>query len=139
MCAVCVCVYKCQRHVFSMPHLSTNTPAAINYAKSRVRSVGQTLLEIRSGLRGVGGGREREGRSSGKWQQQTAGGAVNAVVILHWPRPILPPSRPGACAWAGRTAKLIYWPSRIRQIAAVCIIMSTHRHSQHTYAQLDSL
>lgn len=29
-----VCVYKCQRHVFSMPHLSANTPAAINYAKS---------------------------------------------------------------------------------------------------------
>lgn len=97
----CACVYKCQRHVFSMPHLSTNTPAAINYAKSSVRSVGQTLLEIRSWLRGVGE-RERErhvGRSSGKWQQQqqTAGGAVNAVVILHWPRPILPPSRPGLC------------------------------------------
>lgn len=29
------CVYKCQRHVFSMPHLSANTPAAINYAKSQ--------------------------------------------------------------------------------------------------------
>lgn len=28
-----------------------------------------------------------------------------------------------------RMAKLIYWPSRIRQIAAVCIIMSTHTHT----------
>lgn len=40
---LCVCVrrpghvYKCQRHVFSMPHLSANTPAAINYAKSQFR------------------------------------------------------------------------------------------------------
>lgn len=41
---------------------------------------------------------------------------------------------PGLClAKPDRTAKLIYWPSRIRQIAAVCIIMSAHRHSQHTH------